>query len=668
MDPARTAVEIMRDVADREEAKRTALGLMLDNYANTLSLTGRHSEALEASEQALEHYRAARDNNPSLDNDVARVLSNYCQRLAATGRFVDAAAAGADAITLFEQLAATNPRNEVYAATTRAVVAIYTVAAGNAEAGVLLAAQAALQGEQLLAKGVMSHEELATIYIEATKATQRNPSVAVRYTQRALQLLREAGLSGTPEYATSMRNLAALHGIAGQIGPGLTAIAEAVALWTRLLDVDTSHRHGLASAMGTQARLQLEDRRPTEARDIAIAAVEHYRLVPQMSVDDIETCGIALATLAIALGQLGDNADRLDELVAQCLENLDGPTRALLLYTVVNGLPPEHPRSPSWIHRAIEELGSANPMLLLRIRRLTRTIRKDGRVRFDQLWQRSTGTDLPAWAAIDQQKIDWAMRWISTADFTTAEGFLQQNDHLLGDDYDGAIDEAILVLDPARAAALKDIRARLRFTPFISSETPNPGVDAQASQADGNDAAAANPYDLAEQFLEADLNQRTSLLTDHGEVLRGDTVGGHLRARSDNSRASAAVSLIELSRIPLHIDVATAATDADQADAVLARIAGQHDTKVLRQAAVILMNHATETTDPEVSVTTAFYLGVSLLDSELSTQGRELIVAGAEAAPMRVPEWLRLCERLATTKREFAEAASILEEPAGDDG
>ena len=92
----------------------------LDNYANTLTLTGRHSEALEASEQALEHYRAARDNNPSLDNDVARVLSNYCQRLAATGRFIEAAAAGADAITLFEQLSAANPRNEVYAATTRA--------------------------------------------------------------------------------------------------------------------------------------------------------------------------------------------------------------------------------------------------------------------------------------------------------------------------------------------------------------------------------------------------------------------------------------------------------------------------------------------------------------------------------------------------------------------
>ncbi len=91
-------------------------------------------------------------------------------------------------------------------------------------------------------------------------------------------------------------------------------------------------------------------------------------------------------------------------------------------------------------------------------------------------------------------------------------------------------------------------------------------------------------------------------------------MGRHLRARSDSPRASAAVSLIELSRIPLHTDVAAAAADADQADSVLARIAEQHDTKVLRQAAVVLMNNATETAEPEVSVATSFYLGVSLLD------------------------------------------------------
>ncbi len=322
----------------------------------------------------------------------------------------------------------------------------------------LLAAQATLQGEQLLAKGVMPHEQLATIYIEATKAAQPNPALASRYGQRAVQLLRESGLTRSPEYATALRNLAALHGMAGQIEPGLETIAEAVTLWTQLLAIDSSHRNDLASALGTQARLQLERRRPYEARDTAIAAVEHYRLLPEMSRDDVDTCGRTLATLAIVLGQCGDNFDRLDELLAQCLRILDGPTRALLIYTVVSGILPEHSQAPVWIHTAISELGNRNPMLLLYIRRLTRKIRDDNRIRFDQLWQRSTDTDVPVWAFTDQQRIDWAMSWVSSDDFTTADAFLQQNVQLLGDDYDGAIDEALLVVDPARAAALRDIR------------------------------------------------------------------------------------------------------------------------------------------------------------------------------------------------------------------
>jgi len=668
MDPARAAVEMMREAADQEEAKRTALAMILDNYANALTLTGRHNEALEASEQALAYYRAARDNNPSLDNDMARVLSNYCQRLAVTGRFTEAAAAGADAITLFEQLSTHDPRNEVYAATTLAHVASYTVAAGNTDAGLLLAARAVLQGEQLLVKGVMSHEELAKNYIEATKTTERHPSVAVRYAQRAVQLLQEAGLSGTPEYATALRNLAALHGKAGQIGLGLATIDDAIEVWTQLLALDSSHRHGLASAMGIRARLQLEGRNPGDARDTAIAAIAHYRLLPELSINDIETCGGTFATFAIALGQLGDNEDRLDELLAQCLENRAGPIRALLLYTFVNGLPLEYPRSPSWLHTAIKELGDANPMLLLQIRRLTRKIRDASRVRFDQQWQQSTGTEVPAWATIDQQKIDWTMRWISASDYTASQAFLEQNSHLLGDDYDSAIAEVFLVLDAPRAAGLNDIRARLRFAPSSDPQIPDPRLAVQAIQPGANDTAPTNIYDLAEQFLEANLNQRASLLEEHGEELRGDTVGRHLRARHDNPRATAAVGLIELSRIQLHTDVATAAADADQADAVLARLAEQHDVRVLRQAAAVLTDNAIATTEPDVSVAVSFYLGVALLNTEHSAQGRELIADAAEAAPTRAPQWLRLCERLSASKPEFAEAESILSEEAAGEG
>jgi hypothetical protein len=293
-----------------------------------------------------------------------------------------------------------------------------------------------------------------------------------------------------------------------------------------------------------------------------------------------------------------------------------------------------------------------------------------GRVRFDQLWQQSTGTDLPEWAFIDQQKIDWAMRWISAPDFTIAETFLRQNDHLLGGDYDGAVDEAILVLDTPRAAALMDIRARLRFAASTShANSLDLGLEAAASDADRMGNGQPNAYDLAEHFLASNFNQRLVLLAEHGEELRGDTVGRHLRARRDSPRASAAVSLIELSRVPLYTAVAAAAANADQTESVLARIAESHDTKTLRQAAVVLMNQADDAADLEVTVVGSFYLGVSLLDSEFAAQGQELIAAAAEAAPRRVSEWRRLCGRLSAAKPVFGQAAGILDEqPDGEGG
>jgi hypothetical protein len=169
------------------------------------------------------------------------------------------------------------------------------------------------------------------------------------------------------------------------------------------------------------------------------------------------------------------------------------------------------------------------------------------------------------------------------------------------------------------------------------------------------------------------LNERIALLGTHGEVLRGDTVGRHLRARHDSPRAGAAVSLIELSRIPLHTDVAAAAeADADQIEGLPADIADHHDIKVLRQAAAVPTEEATQAARPQLAVPVSFYLGVTLLDDEVDPQvaahGRELIAVAVEAAPTRVPDWLRLCEQLAPAKPQFREAAGILEGLAGEDG
>lgn len=666
--PAREAVEIMRGLADREEAKRPALAQMLDNYANALSLTGRHGEALEASAQALQYFRAARGGNAGLDNDVARALQNHCQRLAATAQFASAVEAGTEAISLFERLSADEPRNQVYAVTTRALVAIFTVAAGDETQGGLLAAQACERGEQLLTTGLMSAVELATIYVEATKAVQSDPATAMRYAQRTVDLLRQAGSTDTSTYATALRNLAACHGMAGQFAAGLTVVAEAVAVWTRLLDLDSSHRGGLASALSTMASLQLEQRDVTAARDTAVAAVEHYGMIPELHPHDIETCGRTLATLARALG---DDIDRLDQHVDRCLRSRDGVTRAQLLYFGVTVLPVDHPRVPHWLHTAMNELGSESPMLLLlQLRRTTRTFRAANRVRFDQRWRHATGTNLPAWAMIDELKIGLAMRWISAPDYTAAETFLRDNPQLLGADFDSPINEAFLVLDSTRAATLAEIRDQIRF----SGSTDTPGGDSsdntRAVDGQVKDVVAPNVYDVAERFLDADLGGRIALLAAHGEQLRSDPVRRHLLARTDHTRLNSAVSLVEISRLALHTAVATAAAsrDGDPIDNLLALIADDHDPKTLRQAAFVVMDIASTAADITVAAVTSFYLGVSLLGTENDTQGRELISAATDNAPERIPMWQELSARLAPKTPEFAEAAAILGQHAGGDG
>ena len=64
--PARAAVELMLELADAEPpARRPALALMLDNYANALTKVGHHTAAPETSEQALTYRRQARETNPA---------------------------------------------------------------------------------------------------------------------------------------------------------------------------------------------------------------------------------------------------------------------------------------------------------------------------------------------------------------------------------------------------------------------------------------------------------------------------------------------------------------------------------------------------------------------------------------------------------------------------
>ena len=328
-------------------------------------------------------YREARILNPGLDADIARVLTNYSHRLFYAGRSQEAAETGTEAIALTEQLALADPRLNVELVVLRCNVAVYLAQGGNPPAASLLALRAVIVGERLATSGEMPLGQLAIVYVQASKATFANTSLSGRYGQRAVELFRQAGMTDTVEYATAIRNLAAFHGMENRNEEGLAAIDEAITIYRRLLDVDGSHRAALATAVGVRAQLLLAQRQAHAAVEAASESAEHYAQLPGLDVDSIDQCAKTLVTLALALRDLNEDLGVLDAHVQQCLQNLDGRHRALLLGHVVNGLPLGHPRAPGWIHSATTELGGADPSLRFGLGSLARRLRANRSEEFE---------------------------------------------------------------------------------------------------------------------------------------------------------------------------------------------------------------------------------------------------------------------------------------------
>jgi tetratricopeptide (TPR) repeat protein len=649
--PAREAVTVMRGLADRQAAWRPSLALTLDNFANALTHNGFHDDARAASEEALALYRAARISNPGLDADIARVLLNYSQRLFHAGRSRDAAAAGVEAIHLIEQLAAEDPRMNAEAAIARSNVAVYVAQGGDPMAASVLALQAVIESERLAKSEGMSLGQLAVVYVQASKATMSNSQLSARYGQRAVEVFRQAGMTDTAEYATAMRNLAALHGMENRNEAGLAAIDEAVQIFRRLLDVDGSFRGSLATALGVRAQLLLALRRSQAAAQAAIDSADSYSQLPGLDVDGIDQCAKTLLTLALALRDLDGDMTVLDTYVRQCLRNLGGRERALLLGHLVNGLPIGHPRAPGWIYQAIVELNEDDPLIRLSLGSLARRLRPENTGAFDALWEEASQSPVPGWAKLDPERIEWVKRWVNSGNYTAAERFLHLHPHLAESDYDSAVDEAFIPIEPARALAMRHMRAHFA------------GLGA-------GQRTSGPEFDLADRFLDVGLIERLTVLSEHFNSLGADVIGQYLRARQDHTSANAAISLIELRRYDLDTEIASAASDSGLAETTLARIAGTRDAKTLRRAGIVLLDHAQREEYPEVGIVASFFVAIGMLiDPEFSEQGRELVADVVTYAPHEMTASVLLtCQRLAGVRPEFDVVTGAIESVGPTDG
>ena len=77
----------------------------------------------------------------------------------------------------------------------------------------------------------------------------------------------------------------------------------------------------------------------------------------------------------------------------------------------------------------------------------------------------------------------------------------------------------------------------------------------------------------------------------------------------------------------------------------------------------MLLDNAVREQLPTVGIIASFFLAIGMIiDPEFSQQGRELLRSIASDAPPDITEGvLRFCQRLAATRDEFAQAATVIE-------
>ena len=113
---------------------------------------------------------------------------------------------------------------------------------------------------------------------------------------------------------------------------------------------------------------------------------------------------------------------------------------------------------------------------------------------------------MPEWVKIDPEKIEWVKKWVECQTYAAAERFLRQHPQLVESDYDDAVDEAFIPIEPTRVLALDHMRthmAGLSAGPYTSGEE----------------------FDLVDGFLNATLPQRLHLLNEYFSQLGSDTLG-----------------------------------------------------------------------------------------------------------------------------------------------
>ncbi len=298
----------------RSRTARSHLAGSLNNYAARLSEVGRREDALPASEEAVQLFRALAETNPTAYTpDLALSLNNHANRLSEVGRREDALPASEEAVQLYRALADADPA----AYTPDLAMSLNNHAA--------LLSQAGRRGDALPASDetvrirralydtnptVHSHTLAMSLNNHAALLSQvGHQEEALPVSEEAVQLYR--GLADTnpaahtPALAGALNNQAALLSEVGRLKDALPISEEAVQLYRGLADTNpAAYTPDLAGALSNHANRLSEIGRLKDALPISEEAVQLRRTLAD-ATPAAYTAGLAMS--------LNNHANRLSE-------------------------------------------------------------------------------------------------------------------------------------------------------------------------------------------------------------------------------------------------------------------------------------------------------------------------------------------------------------------
>ncbi|WP_078344765.1 tetratricopeptide repeat protein [Mycobacteroides chelonae] len=635
------AVSIMEMVVAEDNAHERGLAVVLNTYANTMGRLGYQRESLVAAERAVSHYRRARVDNPSLDASTAGMLLNYSSRLGDARKFSEAIAVAREAVDIVAPYRETEPVKYAIAVDATARIAADLMQLGQTQAAAEHASRAVREGEQLLAAGAIQAEKLGQIYSSAARAVHLDLPTTMRYLTRAAELL---PLTGTPhqmgQYGRALRNLAAVEGQLGRIEEALAKCQRALTLFLRLVGIDSSYQSDLASTQAAYAKLLIAAQR-SGGRDMALASVQSFQRIPELTFEQVVECGRALGVLASVLTQGSKDLTLLDQQVALCARPLHGSWCGAMYFNMSLQVAQTHTRVPWWYYQIWQALGEESGMESLEFRKYLRKIRAVDPVLFDKRWKEDTGAPLPGWVNVTPQQLISAMRWTLCIGYTQAEAFLLENPVITGQGSDESVREALAWLAlfaPAKALALRTIRES-----SLAAEEPLLGPF----------------YDLLNRFLGADLSGRLEIMSEHGETFSSGRALTYLAAW-DTPPAHAALSLIALHQLDIASRLNAAVGGGECVDEFLASLAQSQEGDTLRHACVVLREHARQASSADIEVSAGFFLAVSDLVSGSRPEAAQELVHIVQNTPGHRDRWRRLLCEIASRRTEFNLIAEYL--------